>query len=142
MDSVSLKVNIIRARQNHPDATLNRIGKKYGVTREYVRQVLSEAGKQTKAEYQHYFCLQCGNDVGIVKRLWCNEQCRYEYQHIKKPCSYCGKIKQYSKKYLAWEIEHGLHSPARFFCSKRCHGKWLAETHGFIAHPENIRARR
>lgn len=137
MDSQTLKVNIIRARRNNPCASLKGIGVRYGISRERVRQVLSEAGKQTSSYRQTYLCNQCGKDIGTQEKLFCNRQCRYDYTHIDIACSYCGKLREYQAKHIIWEIKHGLHSSDIFFCSKNCQGHWAAEKHGFIAHPEN-----
>ena len=47
--SLSKKDQIIRLREENPDLTLVQIGDEVGVSRERVRQVLSENGLQTKA---------------------------------------------------------------------------------------------
>lgn len=137
MENRTLQVNIIRARRDNPCATLAEIGTRYSITRERVRQVLSKAGKPTRAYHQTYLCIRCGKDIGRVEGLFCSQQCRHDYGHIKIACTYCGKLREYSVKDLIWRIKHGQHSHNLFFCSKHCQGKWFAEIHGFIAHPEN-----
>jgi len=142
MDSETRKINIIRARQSNPCATLQEIGTRYGVTRERVRQVLSEAEKPTGAYHQTYLCIQCGKDIGTEKKLFCNQQCQHNHRYIEIACICCGTLKEYNVKYLVWQIEHSRHSSNLFFCSKFCNGKWLAENHGFITHPKSIGRKR
>lgn len=133
-----IRMNIIRMRRNNPCATLEEIGSRFGVSRERARQILSEAGKPTRKYIQRYQCFQCGKDMGSQPKLFCSPECRRNYGWIKVACSYCGQLREYSAKWLIWQIEHGKHSRELFFCSKYCQGKWLAENHGFIAHPENV----
>ena len=133
MDSKTLQINIIRRRRTNPCATLEEIGTQYDVTKEYVRQVLSNAGKPTRAYHQTYLCIQCGKDMGTRKKLFCNRQCFHDYSHIKIACTYCGKFGKYRAKQLVRRIEHGQHSLDLFFCSKFCQGKWLGENYGFGA---------
>lgn len=141
MDSASLKKNIVRARRNNPCATLQELGNRFGVTRERVRQVLLQEGKPTSAYRQTYLCNQCGKDMGVKARwrkFFCSERCYHDYTHIQVACSYCGELNEYSISLLVWRLKHGQHSSDLFFCSKCCHGKWLAEKHGFSAYPEHI----
>jgi len=132
MDSETRKINIIRARRENPCATLREIGTSYGVTREYVRQVLSEAKKPTAAYHQTYLCIHCGKDMGTEKRLFCNRQCLSDYSRIKIACTYCGKLREYYAKWLIWQIAHSRRSTDLFFCSNVCQGKWAGENYGFI----------
>ena len=132
------KGNVIIARTNNPCATLQEIGNCFGVTRERIRQILSQAGSPAPAYRQTYLCIHCGKDVGTRKtRLFCNRQCRHDYTHTQIACSHCGKLREYGIKDVVWQIEHGGRSGELFFCSKQCQGAWLAENHGFGKHPEN-----
>lgn len=82
-------------------------------------------------------CIQCGKDIGIRNKLFCNKQCRHDYTYIQIPCSYCGKLREYRIKELVWKIKHGTISGKYFFCKNQCQGKWIGENFGFKAHPEN-----
>lgn len=127
-----LQINIIRARRNNPCATLEGIGRCFGITGERVRQILSKAGKPTRAYHQHYLCIQCGKSIGTLwhRKRFCSRQCQHDYGHIKIACIICGKLREYRICELIWNLKHGQHSTDKFFCSKQCQGRWLGREHG------------
>ncbi len=125
--NLALQVDVARARETNPCATLQKIGDGLGVSRERVRQILSQTQKPTSAYRQTYLCIQCGKDMGVEERLFCSRQCQCGYGRTQIACSYCGELKEYSIKHVVWAIENGRHSTDLFFCSKQCHGRWLGE---------------
>lgn len=139
--SVGRNISIIRVRSNNPCATLQEIGDRFGITRERVRQILKEAGEQTRAYVQTYLCYHCGKNLGRRKKVFCNKQCQHDYYHMRVPCEICGQLSEYSIAVLAWRVKHMKHKQKLFFCSRVCHGKWLAANYGFTVYPEHATGR-
>ena len=136
-----VRTNIIRMRRNDPYATLKEIGDSFDITKERVRQVLSEAGKETRAyrDQVPHLCIGCGKQFNRLYNQFCSYECKRNETHTMLPCSYCGSPgKEVNIKWLNWEIDHGRHSPDLFFCSKVCQGNWLADNYGFVKYPEHI----
>ena len=85
-------------------------------------------------------CLQCGQPVTSYHGKYCSAECYSLYcrtNHIIKfVCFYCGK--EYAVGFSKGNNRIKHNQSGMFFCSKQCQGKWFAESHGFVAHPENI----
>ena len=78
-------------------------------------------------------CPRC--DTMVHKVGYCSG-CAEDLRSVPVACSFCGTVTERP----TWELLHQrkLHpAQEQFFCTKRCQGKWLAEHHGFTAHPEN-----
>ncbi len=125
---------ILKIRQSNPCATLQTIANQVDRTRERVRQILTRAEKPTRHYVQknHYYCMSCG--IETPKSL-CPD-CKKAQLYIDVACDYCGTLNKYNATYVIWETKR--HPDKRYFCNRKCNGKYVAEHFGFIAHPENI----
>ena len=91
---------IIMARLANPGATLEGIGHDVGVSREYVRQVLKQAGLPTVSDKRRQplkLCLTCG------KRLNSKNKTNYCQKHLKDGIPACPQGHPYNKKNTRWE---------------------------------------
>ena len=128
MQPAVLKINVKRMRRNYPSATLIQIGKRYGVTRERVRQILKAAGKPTRAVGtlcfnipNQRFCLNCGRvRLSRGQRTFCSYKCKKEYLTIEVACTQCGVL---FSLYQSRVIERLKHSK-NIFCSHACSGRY------------------
>ncbi len=58
------RASLVRTiRRADPALTLEQIGRKVGLTRERVRQILADAGLPTKNSRFYHFCVACGTPV-------------------------------------------------------------------------------
>jgi hypothetical protein len=143
--------------------TLQTVGDTFGISRERVRQITSKAGFSRKPAAQRRLqdAPEC-KSVGCTEKMnWKRgegyvKQChkhRYAKETVSLVCSWSGCGIQFTRpvyshrpnynrgkkgigktgvRYFVPETEQ-----KEFFCTKSHQGKWLAETHGFPAHPEN-----
>ena len=98
-------------RIEHPDMTLEAIGKKVGVTRERVRQLLKREGLPTVSTNGHTTsyrvprgkCVTCGDQIGLDKHIssrYCSRECipTKGSAICFITCYRCGKVKSRPKK--------------------------------------------
>jgi len=124
-----VRLNAIRARRNNPCATLQRIGDRFGITRERVRQILKEAGKSTVSWRPTYICQNCGKEMlgnNRQVKTFCSKKCWIDYHQVPIECEMCGEI-FYVRQSIVLS-KHKSHNPR--FCSNTCQGKWLGENYG------------
>ncbi len=107
--------------------TLAQIGSRFGVTREYARQVLRDASVPTRAvgtlcyNYPHQrFCLNCGKVRVPSKKEFCSRKCRSEYATIQVACAQCGVLFQLLRGSLIFRVSR----QKNFFCSHQCSVKY------------------
>jgi len=127
---------LIDYRSNNPCLTLEQIGRKFGITREAVRQILARAGERTSSlNYGNWVCSRCGKRISITdlpKRKYCPE-CRKilkEQLTTMLTCDYCGKLFPRRTKDVLLRI--GKRGAKHVFCSKVCQGRYLGDNFGFI----------
>lgn len=146
-----------------PLGALSDVGTIFGVTRERVRQIAKAGGfvawrdqdpavrVYPKGRTGYILCRDCFKPTGRrvrgadrISRTRCAD-CRT----IAVVCTYCGTPKLISTTtYLAHMREPAKPTPdgklakytGRTFCNRSCFGRWIAEHHGFQAHPENAGA--
>lgn len=113
------------ARQN-PCVPITKLGEKFGVTRERIRQIKTRAGiKNNSRDFKGKHCLQCGRKLPqINKGGFCNK-CRRAGGIIPLICDECGKLFYRRKGHiLNYYREH-------YFCSNKCKGKFVGTHYGF-----------
>lgn len=117
----------IALRKANPCLTTAAIGRKVGLSKQRVWQILSAAGLPTKAWRQKYACWRCGAGLKKpVKRGLC-PRCFEESRRLEAICDVCGRhflrevsvVRRAAKK----GYEH-------FFCSRQCLGRFVGETFG------------
>lgn len=114
------------------------IGRTVGISRERVRKIARAAGSlaRVRGKRQELVCPQCGKMFTAVpwqikrRRRYCSRRCAQQARQRggRSPilvfrCESCGQ--PYTRK--AYEVSRGR--PTRF-CSRECHGKWLASNFG------------
>jgi hypothetical protein len=140
-----LRAGLIRKeRLDNPCAYSAEIAVKYGVSREYVRQVLSHAGLSTKRLVQKHACINCGEiKCKRIGQNFCSNGCLQEFHKVTLICDYCGKSFQRLLSEAYWTLRAvGKGKKKLWFCNKKCNGSYVARHYGFIAHPENTMSRR
>jgi len=130
---------VCEERQLHPCATLQDISNKFGVTKERIRQILKRDGLRTQTtrldfSKERYVCPRCGGQKNYEAK-WC-KRCFSEMHWVDVDCDNCGKLKQVRvSRLIAIEsgkwAKRGFGYKGHFFCSRQCHGKWLAKTYGW-----------
>ena len=133
------QTSIIATRDRNPCATLQEIGDKYGITRERVRQVLKEAGVQTKhvLRVNHLICPFCGGEktYNSSRCPTCREAQREAVRLVPLVCDQCGTMFERKQvDVLTRAKRYGFGGPV--FCSRRCQGIYTAEHYG-IGTPNN-----
>ena len=141
---------IVAMARQEPVPTLQEIGDKFGISREWVRQILvkhnvtkPDAGPVAKTRPCKF--IGCQNRHTTKGARYCDEHAYTSYggQHSLSAqfriltCSYCGKQYQRSEYYLKFAMyPHRLRNgPTQrwTFCSKTCQGKLLGRDFGFAA---------
>ena len=131
------KAEFIQARLNNPCATLEELGKKLGVSRERVRQVLKESKVVNVKAYHEkklVYCLNCGTETD--NQQFCSRDCWKKYKTIEVACSQCHGLFTIGQADLIARTKR--HSISQIFCSYKCNGQWAGTNYGFAAHPENV----
>lgn len=122
---------VISERLASPCATLETIGKKTGVTRQRVDQILKDEGLPTRHQRQTWLCNYC-RKVMSRNRLFCSTECFHEYHYVWLACEECGCL--FSRKLS--QVRHTLTNPhgsgdkALFFCTKRCKSRHAGKYYG------------
>jgi hypothetical protein len=135
---MSVRESIIKERVDNPSATLKQIGDKFGVSREWVRQVLV-AGKLPTRHWpvQYYICNNCRKCFkGKYNRskLFCSKKCRIAYYTASVECETCGTL--FTRQFC--DMVKGLRTGQHHFCcSPKCRSKMLSLNYGFGALPQN-----
>ncbi|HIJ11972.1 TPA: hypothetical protein HA278_07990 [Candidatus Woesearchaeota archaeon] len=129
--STTLKLSIIQLKNEKPSLTLESIGEETGVSREYVRQVLKEAGIATNKVQPS--CHECGTllypsknrpyvDLNTGQR-YCRI-CRHDMVWGTYSCHNCQKDVIRRKRDVLRA------TPKYIFCDKTCQGQYIGKHFG------------
>ena len=114
------------------------IGRRMGMSRERVRKIARAGGSlaRVRGKRQELVCAQCGKMFTAVPwqikrgRRFCSRRCAQQarWRGGRSPilvfrCESCGQ--PYTRK--AYEVSRRRRTR---FCSRECHGKWLASNFG------------
>ena len=116
MDRVVNKQSVFTLREDHPDWTLDAIGKEVGVTRERVRQILKKKGMPTKSKRIPKLCSVCGVRVE-ASRKFCSPECRRKNSSITFQCSFCGVDVTWARSVYNAQKRRGYKN---IHCSREC----------------------
>ncbi len=124
-----LRRQAARIRKANACATLQEIGDRIGVSREYVRRLLKAQSLETKGYVAHseYYCMACGKITH--RKLFCCDACRYEFYHPWVECTQCHKLFRRSVHDLIHTANHPKSVHAGYFCNDSCFGKYIVEHH-------------
>ena len=115
------KWTVIHYRQRNPCLTGASIARKFSISRERVRQILSDAGRSTVSNHYGLWshCSRCGRVLSSKAELGgvCRE-CFHEVHTVLIVCANCGKlVERYQSSILdnskRFNIQH-------LFCSRDC----------------------
>jgi hypothetical protein len=139
--------------------TLQEIGDRHHLTRERVRQILARAAQRFGHPVSRA-CLGCGTIVtgargraglcaDCARRRARKRTCRQcgtqfpvrngahtycpDCQTETRPCAACGQpiVRDRTRQNATFRNR-------QWFCDRRCFGRWVALTYGFLAHPEHV----
>ncbi len=116
---------IKRLRVNNPCISASSIARRVGVSRERVRQILTDEGLSTRRYIQKYVCAGCGKITNNTR--FCSRKCRHEYYNPQVECYQCHKL--FRRKASQLYSPRQLHK--YYFCSKHCQGVWLSKEYGW-----------
>jgi len=121
--------------------TLERIGQRFGVTKERARQVLQACGVNTDGRHrtrEQRICKICGRGYSVLKsdrtfrsRGICSQKCWRPKLFVGVTCSECGH------KMRIPERRFKVNTSGLFFCNRICQGRYAGRHYGFTEHPEN-----
>ena len=117
------KNKIVRLRHRFPLMSNAEIGRKIGVSRNYVREVLQKNHLITRVPRKIHtkYCEICGIPIPIWKRNpVCSSKCRFLYFRIRVTCTYC-RVDFYLKRgELSQRYRRGYNN---IYCSQSCFRK-------------------
>jgi len=90
----SKRLEIIHLRENFPELTLREIGEKVDLTRERVRQILTDANLNTKSSARISaslpLCAACNKILHNKRLKFCSQKCQYPNGQTTFQCATCG----------------------------------------------------
>lgn len=128
---------VVEMRKSNPCASLGQIGRKLGITRERVRQILTSEKLPTRHITLHYVCNQCGKVMTKGQKIFCSIECFRAFHHITLICDECGKPFSRLMSDAVNQFKQGNKENKKLFCSKKCQGLWLAHNYGFGMFPQH-----
>jgi len=131
LGSLSSKIRepIIQERKNDPYVTMTLIANKFGVSKQYVEQVLRHEGVRTRRILHTHPCLQCKEEVSLRKKF-CNRKCQLKFYRIILTCDECGKTFERMRcdAILTLRTPRTPKAPIKlWFCNHKCQGKHIAK---------------
>lgn len=140
---------VVETRMRNPCATLQQMGDKYGVSREWIRQMLEPFNFPTGISQRilvSHTCPNCGGSKGYRAKLCL--KCYTKIHNIQLACSKCEQLftRNLSEVIFQENVDPDKRpnkKPRQFwFCSHKCGGKWIGKHYGFGIHPEHRRRRK
>lgn len=115
----SKRLAVIELRKNFPELTLREIGEEVDLTRERVRQILTDANLNTKSlariSSQLTLCATC-NKILHNKRKFCNKKCQFPNGQTTFQCATCGT----SKIVMTSVYKARMQRNSTIHCSRTC----------------------
>ena len=115
------KVSLLR--RQHPSMQAIRIAETLNISRERVRQLLTEAGLPTYFRKHYGWCELCGSPMPATRKSYCSKECRTKAKRITFQCDYCGHDKVLIQAAYNAQKRRGY---KHMYCSIQCRnwGKW------------------
>ena len=117
------KKKIVRLRHRHPLMSNADIGRKVGVSRSYVFNVLKKHDLITNVPHMLTIkhCLICEKVMNGKKiSATCSPQCRFLYNRIKVTCSYCTVDFYLRRSEISQRYARGHRN---IYCSRLCYNR-------------------
>ena len=112
-------MRVIMLRVYHPTWSLSRIGKRCGITKQRVHQILNKHHQKTAGIKTYKLCANCGKCVITKRMTYCSDTCLHEYTHPYVSCRACGKLFRKSL-YNIFRTEHD-------YCSRKCQAVFMVK---------------
>jgi predicted nucleic acid-binding Zn ribbon protein len=117
------KKKIVRLRHQQPLMSNAEIGRKVGVSRSYVADILKKNDLVTNVPHQLYIkhCAICGNVMNKRRpSLTCSQHCRFLYNRIKVECAYCTVEFYLRRSEVVQRYKRGYRN---IHCSRLCYNR-------------------
>ena len=117
------KKKIVRLRNQHPLMSNADIGRRVGVSRAYVFNILKANDLVTNVPHKLHIkhCAICGNVMNNrLPSLTCSQHCRFLYNRIKVKCSYCTVEFYLRRSEVAQRYGRGHKN---IYCSRLCYNR-------------------
>ena len=121
---------VLEIRSENPTASNSEIGRRLGLTRERVRQILGKEGiKTARKPRAGIFCKSCGKSLhdARAKGPLCLS-CIVRSSIVTLTCAYCSKAFPRTRRSIKPGKKRGQ---INFYCSRRCWGKVAGKLYGF-----------
>ena len=116
----SKRLEIIHLRENFPELTLREIGEKVDLTRERVRQILTDANLNTKSSARISaplpLCATCNKTLRNRRLKFCSQKCQYPNGQTTFQCATCG----ISKTVMTSIYKARIQRNSKIHCSRTC----------------------
>lgn len=122
MIEITTTDKVIVLKKQHKDWYCADIARELHITRERVRQILSEAKLSTKRIVDNtHSCPTCRTVIGN-DRVYCNKKCYTRHKFRIYVCLGCGVLFQRLKRVVQREVKKAAvnKKPVRLFCTKKC----------------------
>ena len=125
---MSKKERIIELRHQFPLHTLQEIGDKVEVSRQYVRKVLYAEGLHTSVPRTVRRPRQCKYCKTFIKakKAFCNKECRLAYCDGYYKCSFCHVQFMRKRAEIMLSYRRGFKN---LYCSNSCYNKGQKDIH-------------
>ena len=117
------ELRIIRLRKEQPLLTGSDIGRKIGVSRQYVSKILKKEGlhnRQPTYKTKIVLCLVCNKTTPRGTRLCPTGDCKQIYYNIEVTCAFCKFNFTIKRAHIVQRYKRGWN---HIYCSKKCYNR-------------------
>ena len=116
-------------RDENPKMKASEIGRKIGVSRQRISELLREMGMETKILLPIRYCQECKNPIDRDNRngKFCSLACYYKQGRTQLVCTECGR--EYHR--CSSTIKRKGPDSSGDFCTRVCYGLHLSKRYGF-----------
>ena len=116
----SKRLAVTNLRKSFPELTLREIGEAVDLTRERVRQILTDANLNTKSLARMYpplpLCATCNKTLHNKRLKFCSQKCQYPNGQTTFQCATCG----ISKTVMTSVYKARMKRNSTMNCSRTC----------------------
>lgn len=120
---MSTKELAIKLRLQHPDWSLEDIGKQAGVTKQRVSQLLIKSNIPTRKTQSIKKCKQCKKNIKQAIKGFCSLECkeieRFERFNLLLTCKCCEEY--FTMKRSKYRRHINVLKQRNFYCSRECY---------------------
>ena len=138
MDISPRDQSLVSSKISCPQLSLRQLGKRYNISGERVRQILTKHGITTQRKVIPRLCKHCGKEIfrekGTYSNTFYHPDCKLDKYHPLIPCFTCGKEFRRSATELRSRSPERGYKSSRNFCSNSCQGVHVGNTYGWGSH--------